>query len=122
MRPEHDETYVMLLCGLNDPSPRRRGLNCETARPKTFPCRERRAELGSLLGRLPHLHRSIRVDVTLVNWHESDVCWLPHAKDERLSSGRDLTSGLFDRNTCELGAVIGEENRTAGPSDGTSSS
>jgi hypothetical protein len=112
----------MLLSGLNDASPRRRSFNCETSRPKTFPCRERRAELRSLLGCLPHLHRGIRVEVTLVNRHKSDVSWLPHAKDERLSSGRDLMSGLFDRNTCELGAVIGEENRTAGSSDGTSSS
>ena len=51
----------------------------------------------------------------LADGHEPDVCRLPHAQDQRVAPGRELPSGLLDRERRQLGAVVGEQDRTGRP-------
>ncbi len=46
---------------------------------------------------LLHLGGVLGVEVPVVDGHESDVCRLPDAEDERVAAGRELLAGLLDR-------------------------
>ena len=66
---------------------------------------------GGPLGGLPYLGGLIGVEVFRAGRRASDVGGLPDTQDQRVSPGRQLGSGMRDRERGELGSVLGEEHR-----------
>ena len=96
VRTDHDQARMALLGGLNNPSPRRRGFNCQTLRPEPFLLCERRSVRGGLLGSPSDFVRCIRVEVVLGDGLEADIGGLPYAENKRVATGRKLTPRAVD--------------------------
>src|SRR6266404_320583 len=112
MRAEDDHACFMLLCGLDDPFPGRRGLDRAASRPEPgLLCQCRTAVCGPLRGQL-YLGGVLSIEVSIVDRHEADVRRLPHADDECVAIGRELAPGIFDRELREFGAVEGKQNES----------
>lgn len=101
VRTDHDQARMALLGGLNNPSPRRRGFNCQTLRPEPFLLCERRSVRGGLLGSPSDFVRCIRVEVVLGDGLEADIGGLPDAQDQCDSPGRDFARRVLDRKPSE---------------------
>jgi hypothetical protein len=95
--PDHNQTYPMLLGGLNYSLPGRRSLHGESARAKSRISRERGSILGSFLRGQANLVRGIGVKVALGHWFKAHIGGLPYAHHKRVAIRRELAPCALNR-------------------------
>ncbi len=110
----HDQAGLVLLGRLDDPLPRRGGLDGGSLRPEPGLAGQRRSVLGRLLRRFSYFGGLVRVEMALADGHEPDIYRLPHAQHKRISAGLQLSRRLPDRESRQIGTVVGEQHGTDG--------
>ena len=69
---------------------------------------------GGLLGGFPYLGGLGGVEMPPTGGQKPDITRLPNADDQRVAPGRKLVAGPFDRELCQLGAIVGEDHQASG--------
>jgi hypothetical protein len=95
--PDHNQTYPMLLGGLNYSLPRWSSLHGESLSAKTRISRERGSILGSFLCGQANLVRGIGVEMALRHRFKAHIGGLPYAHHKRVAIRRELAPCALNR-------------------------